>query len=146
MNTPDTANSAVSATGKGLRLYKKEKLCSAIAISQLFGAERPKDSSTAEIHSALAYPLRCVWRENNRRRSDAPIQFLISIPKKRLRHAVDRVLMRRRVREAFRLNHQEFPQPGSRRIDVAFIYIGNGTEPYAKVECAVQRLLKGMQK
>ena len=147
METTSTESTPSAARdNRGLRLYKKEKLCSQIAISQLFGPESRQPDNAGQIHSAIAYPLRCVWRENPRRSSDAPVQFLISVPKKRLRHAVDRVLMRRRVREAFRLNHQEFPQPGSRRIDVAFIYIGNGTEPYAKVERAVQRLLKGMQK
>ena len=32
-----------------------------------------------------------------------PVQFMITVPKKKRRHAVDRVLMRRRIREAFRL-------------------------------------------
>lgn len=82
---------------KGLRLYKKEKLCSTVAIEQLFmrGGEG--------VQGALAYPLRAVWRKNPRRSSDAPVAFVVSIPKKRLRHAVDRVQMRRRVREAYRL-------------------------------------------
>ncbi|MDE6742005.1 MAG: ribonuclease P protein component, partial [Muribaculaceae bacterium] len=32
-----------------------------------------------------------------------PVQFMITVPKKKRRHAVDRVLMRRRIREALRL-------------------------------------------
>ena len=66
---------------KGLRLYKKEKLCSTVAIEQLFmrGGEG--------VQGALAYPLRAVWRKNPRRSSDAPVAFVVSIPKKRLRHA-----------------------------------------------------------
>lgn len=148
MNTPNTPSIVGSENRKGFRLYKKEKLCSAIAISQLFGRERPKGPATnnGDTHSALAYPLRCVWRNNPRRSSDAPIQFLISIPKKRLRHAVDRVLMRRRVREAFRLNHLQYPLPQGCRFDVAFIYVGNGLEQYEFVERAIHRLLKKIQK
>jgi ribonuclease P protein component len=116
------------------RLYKKEKLCSQIAINQLFapGADDTK--------STLAYPLRAVWRENNRRHSDAPIQFLISIPKKRLRHAVDRVTMRRRVREAYRLNHQQLEVKGV-KIDVAFIFVGAKLIEYSAVERAVKKIL-----
>jgi ribonuclease P protein component len=120
----------------GYKLYKKEKLCSVIAIEQLFAG------NGADCHSALAYPLRIVWRENNRRASDAPVQFLISIPKKKLRHAVDRVQMRRRVREAYRLNHHSYPLPDGKRVDVAFIYVAKNLEPYAKVESAMHRLLK----
>ena len=33
----------------------------------------------------------------------APLQMLVTVPKKKRRHAVDRVLMRRRIREAYRL-------------------------------------------
>lgn len=118
-----------------MRLYKKQKLCSTTAIDMLFA---PGQGSKG----ALAYPLRALWRNNSSRRCDAPVQMLISVPKKRLRHAVDRVKMRRRVREAFRLNHQDFtPQPGT-RLDMAFVYVGNGLEPYALVEQAVRRLLE----
>lgn len=130
-------DSAVSnRSSQGYRLYKKEKLCSVIAIEQLF------NGYDADCHAALAYPLRVVWRENQRRSSDAPIQFLISIPKKKLRHAVDRVQMRRRVREAFRLNRHDFPLPADRKVDVAFIYVAKSLEPYSKVQSAMQRLLK----
>ncbi len=130
-------DSAVSnSSSQGYRLYKKEKLCSVIAIEQLF------NGCDADCHAALAYPLRVVWRENQRRSSDAPIQFLISIPKKKLRHAVDRVQMRRRVREAFRLNRHDFPLPADRKVDVAFIYVAKSLEPYSKVQSAMQRLLK----
>ena len=82
---------------------------------------------------------------NDTRRSDAPVAFLISVPKKRLHHAVDRVLMRRRTREAFRLNHQNYPLPDGCRVDLAFIYVGNGLMDYRTVERAVCRILEALQ-
>lgn len=143
MDAEKMTSAAVSASHP-LRLYKKEKLCSAIAIGQLFaapvrGTAGPDDPHA--VHSALAYPLRMVWRVSPGRKSDAPVQFLISIPKKRLRHAVDRVMMRRRVREAYRLRRPSLMLPDGVRLDVAFLYIGNGLEPYSRVEKAVDRLL-----
>lgn len=120
-----------------LRLYKKEKLCSTTAIDILFG----RGGVSVSNKSALAYPLRAVWRQNGFRRSDAPVQFLISVPKRRLHHAVDRVLMRRRIREAYRLARPEFPMPAGLRIDVAFIYVASEVVPYAAVERAMHRLL-----
>ena len=145
METTSTESTPSAARdNRDLRLYKKEKLCSQIAISQLFGPESRQPDNAGQIHSAIAYPLRCVWRENPRRSSDAPVQFLISVPKKRLRHAVDRVLMRRRPREAFRPLHHDHQPAEGRRIDVAFIYIANGTEPYARVARAMSRLLKAI--
>lgn len=124
-----------------LRLYKKDKLCSVIAIDRLFAAGVRGRDGAAGVHTALAYPLRMVWTVNMQRRCDAPLQFLISVPKKRLRHAVDRVLMRRRTREAFRLNRHNYPLADGVRADVAFIYVGNGIEKYAVVDAAMQRLL-----
>ena len=123
-----------------LRLYKKEKLCSVIAIGQLFQPAAGGDAGS-EPHSSLAYPIRMVWRVSPGRRSDAPVQFLVSVPKKRLRHAVGRVLMRRRIREAYRLHRHELAVPDGMLADVAFMYVGKGIEPYALVERAMTRLL-----
>lgn len=120
-----------------LRLYKKEKLCSNTAINMLF---RPEGSS----QSTLAYPLRAVWRQNDGRYCDAKMQFLISIPKKRLHHAVDRVMMRRRIREAYRLNHHDYTLTDNSKIDVAFIYIANSLLPYKIIEKAMKKILKNI--
>ncbi len=123
---------------ESLRLYKKEKLCSAVAIEQLFG---PGGADFAR----LVYPLRVVARRNPRRRSDAPVAFMISVPKKRLRHAVDRVAMRRRIREAYRLNHRSISLEEGIRLDVGFVYVANGLVSYAEVERSMLRLLHGLQ-
>lgn len=122
---------------KTLGLYKKEKLCSSRAIEILFG---PGGAD----FSRLCYPLRAVARRDSVRRSDAPIAFLISVPKKRLRHAVDRVQMRRRIREAYRLNHQDYDLPEGVRIDLAFIYVADGLKPYSSVEKAMKRILAAL--
>ncbi len=116
---------------KGLRLYKIEKLCSPVAVDLLF-------SRGAGSSSAISYPWRAVWRVNPDRSADIA-RFLISVPKKRLRHAVDRVTMRRRCREAYRLNRSILP--GSSRLDIAFIYVADGLLPYDRSAHAVKRLL-----
>ena len=123
---------------KGLRLYKKEKLCSTVAVEQLF--MRGSDTT-----GALDYPLRAVWRPNPRRHSDAPVAFLISVPKKRLRHAVDRVAMRRRIREAYRLPRHLYPMPPGTRFDLAFVYVADRLMPYTAVHAAMGKLLARMQ-
>lgn len=121
---------------KGLRLYKIEKLCSETAIGRLFSRNDPQVSST------LAYPLRLAWRIDDVRGVKCP-RFLVSVPKKRLRHAVDRVTMRRRIREAYRLNRSlispDLPA------DLAFIYVADKLLPYAKVEHALKRLLASVK-
>ncbi len=122
---------------KQFPLYKKEKLCSVVAIEQLFGRDGAE-------FSHLAYPVRVVARNNPRRSSDAPIAFLISVPKKRLRHAVDRVRMRRLIRESFRLGKGRYALPEGIRLDVAFVYVADRLTDYATVSRAVNRLLAAM--
>ncbi len=118
------------------KLYKSEKLCSLTAIDALFAAPRGK--------GALTYPVRAVWsqRPDDCRRTGAPVQFMISVPKKKLKHAVDRVTMRRRIREAYRLNRHllhDIPQQG---IDLAFIYVANELIEYKRIERSICRLLE----
>ncbi len=122
---------------KKLGLYKKEKLCSTRAVEILFG---PGGAD----FSHLVYPLRAVAMRDSRRKSDAPVAFLISVPKKRLRHAVDRVLMRRRIREAYRLGHQQYALPEGLRVDLAFVYVADRIKSYRSVEKAVHRILSAM--
>lgn len=129
-----------------LRLYKSEKLCSQTAIDALFSRRVDNVGTPAPVGSALSYPLRAVWRTNTVRRRGAGVQFLISVPKKRLRHAVDRVTTRRRVREAYRLNRHLLPDTtaadGNAMIDLAFVYVASGLTPYRNIEHAVRRLLR----
>lgn len=105
-----------------------------MAIDQLF-------SRGSGAFSAIAYPLRAVWRNNPRRHSDAPVAFVISVPKRRLRHAVDRVTMRRRIREAYRLCRLNYLPAEDARIDLALIYVADRLTCYESIEKAVQKLL-----
>ncbi len=122
---------------KEFPLYKKEKLCSVVAIEQLFGR------GGADF-SRLAYPLRAVARNNPRRKGDAPVAFLISVPKKRLRHAVDRVRMRRLIREAYRLQKGAYPVAPGLRLDLAFVYVADSLKSYASVAEAMRRILSSL--
>ncbi len=70
---------------------------------------------------------------------------MISVPKKRLRHAVDRVTMRRRIREAYRLARPLFPMPPGTRIDLAFTYVADKLRDYASIEHAMHKLLAKIQ-
>lgn len=74
------------------------------------------------------------------------LQMLITVPKKKLRHAVDRVRMRRLIREAYRLNRLELKEnvsqkEGIRTVSMAFIYLDNKLTDYVTIEKKMQKLL-----
>lgn len=121
---------------KTYALGKRYKLCSTKAIDSLF-ADR-------EASTALAYPLRAVWRRQSPGRADVS-QFLVSVPKKRLKRAVDRVTMRRRVREAYRLSRPEYVGGAGEPLDIAFIYVADRVRDYAHVESAMKKLLSAIR-
>ena len=115
------------------KLKKDEKLCSRTAVDLLFG----------EGKSLMAFPLRAAYRL--RPRGEHPVQFLISIPKKRIRHAVGRVTLRRRVREVYRLNRRELLQAPLAQtgwgVDIAFVYLDSSLAPYSVINEKVISLL-----
>lgn len=116
------------------RLYKSEKLCGVTRIDGLF----------ATGHSLIAYPLRAVFDVAGAEPQVAPARFLVSVPKKKLRRAVDRVLIRRRVREAYRLNRALLlPTLAAhgRRVDVAFVYLSSSLKDYGIIEEKMRQLL-----
>lgn len=75
-----------------------------------------------------------------------PVQVLVSVPKKKRRKAVDRVLMRRRIREAFRLHRgglfdllEQVPQV--RTLSVGLIYMKEANVAYSEIEEKLMRLI-----
>ncbi len=115
------------------KLNKDEKLTSRTAINLLFG----------EGKSLMAFPVRAAYRL--RPAGEHPVQFLISIPKKRIRRAVNRVMLRRRIREAYRLNRRDLllaKLDGKNcGVDIAFVYLDNSPAPYDVINEKMRLLL-----
>lgn len=71
-----------------------------------------------------------------------PVQMMITVPKKKRRHAVDRVLMRRRIREAFRLQWRTLrsmieKDPEIRTLSMAIVYMQTENCDMQKVSSAM---------
>ena len=80
----------------------------------------------AEGSSATAFPLRAVFLEQDSDMQEPTATILISVAKRRFRHAVDRNLMKRRIREAYRTSKHGFIealQNNGKKMAVAIIYI-----------------------
>jgi ribonuclease P protein component len=68
----------------------------------------------------------------------ATVQMSVSVPKKKFKKATDRNLIKRRMREAFRLNRPEDAALTS--MATMWVYIGKETESYDKIESASRKL------
>ena len=77
---------------------KRERMTSNLLMEALF--------ENGNSQSVTAFPLRAVYQTIERHCDHDPAQILISVPKKRFKHAVDRNRVKRQIREAYRQHKQ----------------------------------------
>jgi ribonuclease P protein component len=114
---------------------KEERLCNKKLIDKLF-----HNGS-----SFLCYPFKVSWL-NSDSTAEFPVQVVFSVPKRRFKHAVDRNLIKRLMREAYRLHKQKqlYDQLNlsRKKIILSLGYIGKETCSYDIAEKKMIRLLK----
>jgi ribonuclease P protein component len=75
--------------------------------------------------------------------------MLVSVPKRRLRHAVDRNLIRRRIRESYRLRRQELLctfTVKNEMLLLAFLYLGSEKCAFGVIDRAMEKALASLSK
>ncbi len=128
----DNACGMCKPTTTTLGLPKKERLCSRKAIDALFNG--------TDSHSLSAYPIRAVFKHTE----EAGIRVLVSVSKKRFRHAVDRNRVKRQLREQYRL-HKSLLIPALQAqrggMDIALIWLTDRLQPSSLVQERMVALL-----
>ena len=64
-------------------------------------------------------------------------RILVSVPKRHFKRAVKRNLLKRRIRESYRLQKELLPAP----VDIAFIYVAREVLPFSDVFAAMTAAL-----
>ena len=93
----------------------------------------------------VAFPVRVVYRSEEAAQQLAPnTQVLISVPKRKLRHAVDRNRVKRQIREAYRLNKDLVGNDASSGMAllIAFVWLSDRVETSEIVASRIKALLK----
>ncbi|MDE5963306.1 MAG: ribonuclease P protein component [Alistipes sp.] len=111
-------------------LSRTERLRSLGAVRRLFG----------EGESGFVFPFRYVWFAE----ADAQptVEVLFSVPKKFHKRANKRNLIRRRTKEAYRLQKTMLTEIGSVNLDIALIYSSKEVLPYKTIARAVRKILE----
>lgn len=115
---------------------KNERLCSKKLIDSLF----------ANGKSIFLYPYRIKYLPASQFEVESN-QFLISVPKKLFKRAVDRNLIKRRVKEAYRLHKSTFLNTEDQKefLLIAYIYVAKEILDYQQIESKLIESLKRLK-
>ncbi len=118
---------------KHLIFRKSERLCSKVLLDRLF----------SEGKSTYSYPYKFFFLEVGQP-DDPDIRVVFSVPKKIFKQAVKRNLIKRRMKEAYRLNKELITEKNcGRKIIVMVIYTEKEILDYKTIETF---LIKGFKK
>lgn len=102
-----------------------------------------------EGQSFISYPLRVVFFKLEKKSDETtdnypPVSILVSVSKKKFKHAVKRNRVKRLIRESYRLNKSiiyKNLEDKNYRILIGFIYVANDIKRYEEVEKATVKAL-----
>ena len=116
---------------------KKQKLCNETAIKNMFSNGK----------SFAIDPIRLVWKEELNP-DEVALKSIIVVPKKKLNLAADRNVMKRRMKEAYRLQKtaiESFLKSENIQLSIALIYQVEEILPYKTIEEKIKLILSRLR-
>lgn len=104
---------------------KEERLSSVTAIGTLFGSGL----------SHFCFPFKLFYKPNNLEYC----RVVISVPKRQHKRAVERNLLKRRIRESYRLNKEMLS--GMAGMDIAVVYLASGICEFPEIDKSLKNAL-----
>ena len=114
---------------------KQDKLKSSIEIDTLY----------RENKFVVSFPLKCYYSFSEVDAEKNSLCVAFAVPKKTFKKAVDRNTLKRRMREAYRLNYrkifEEFISQKEKQLKLFILYIGKEIVDFACIEKKLQEVL-----
>lgn len=114
---------------------KSEKLKSIRIIGELF-----KSGDTITV-----LPLKIIWKINRDNTRIVPARMTVGVPSRNFKKSVDRNLIKRRIREAYRLNKHNlfyFLSENKFSLDFVLLYLPKSICSYQEIEKGVCRIIE----
>jgi ribonuclease P protein component len=104
------------------------------------------DALYRENQFVASYPLKCYYSFSEKPEEKSAVRVAFAVPKRSFKHAVDRNKIKRRLREAYRLNFRKIFEPflnqNEKQLKLFFIYTGKEIMEYGNIEKNMQVVLK----
>jgi ribonuclease P protein component len=125
-----------SSIKRKYNLKKEERLCSKKVIDKIF----------AEGKSILVFPLKIVFIKDPGELK-SPVQVAFSVGKKNFKRAVHRNAIKRKMKEAYRLNKIPLWEViNDKQLAVFFIFIGKKLPDFKQLDTAMKRGIERVSK
>ena len=122
------------------RFTNHDRLKSPLAIEALY----------RENQRIVSYPLKCYYSFSERKETETPVRVAFTVPKKSFKKAVERNKLKRRMREAYRLNFRKILEEhifqNDKQLKLFFIFIGKEMAEYQSVETNLIAILQKIDK
>lgn len=115
---------------------KIERLCSKKAIDELFATGKSKTQ----------FPIKLIYKSVEFE-SPFPVRAMFVVPKKKHKRANKRNIIKRRMREVYRLNkHTLYESLQTQKLDLMFICLSNEELEYTVIERCMCQLIDALTK
>jgi ribonuclease P protein component len=120
-------------------------LFSSISFSTLKKSSLIIEALYRENQHIVSFPLKCYFSFTEKNENEQVIRVAFAVPKKTFKKAVDRNTLKRRMREAYRLNYRLIFEPfinqNEKQLQLFILYIGKEMLDYGNIEKNTQNIL-----